>query len=173
MEILENREFWSATYREGWLAHYERTGEIDWELYPLPDNVTAPAGPGIDLSSARLMLVSTAGGYLPAEQAPFDAPNPLGDYSVRLVPSSTPFDHLACAHEHFDQTAIKQDPQVLVPLRHLEDLVVEGVIGELAPSMAFFMGYQPDMTRVVDETLPPILSAAQTEGVTAVLLVPA
>jgi D-proline reductase (dithiol) PrdB len=173
VEILENREEWIATFREGWLAHYERTGGIDWEQYPLPDNRTPPAGPGIDPSTARLMFISTAGGYLPGEQEPFDAPNPLGDYSVRLVPSSTPFERLDYAHDHYDQAAVRQDPQVLVPLRHLEDLVAEGVIGELAPSMAFFMGYQPDMTRVIDETLPPILSAAQTEGVTAALLVPA
>jgi D-proline reductase (dithiol) PrdB len=173
VEILENRDLWSAAFREGWLAHLERTGEIDWELYPLPDNVNPPAGPGIDLSAARLMFISTAGGYLPGEQEPFDAASPFGDYSVRLVGSSTPFDRLDYAHDHFDQTAIRQDPQVLVPLRHLEDLVAEGVIGELAPSMAFFMGYHPDMTRVIDETLPPILSAAQTEGVTAALLVPA
>jgi hypothetical protein len=46
VEILENRDLWSATFREGWLAHLERTGEIGWELYPLPDDVAPPAGPG-------------------------------------------------------------------------------------------------------------------------------
>jgi hypothetical protein len=61
----------------------------------------------------------------------------------------------------------------LVPLRHLEDLVTEGVIGEMAPSVMSFMGYQPDVTRVIDELIPPILEVAQAEEVQAALLVPA
>ncbi len=69
--------------------------------------------------------------------------------------------------------AVNQYPQVLMPLRHLEDLVSEGVIGELAPSMVSFMGYQPDVTQVIDETIAATLQAAQAEGVRAALLVPA
>ena len=173
MEILENRDQWLADFREGWLAHYQQTGTIDWKRYPRPKNSVAPAGPGIDLSTSRLMLISSAGVYLPDHQRPFDAANPLGDYSIRLLPSSTPLDALAIAHDHYDHTAVNQDPQVLIPLRHLEDLVTEGVIGELAPSMVSFMGYQPDVTRVIDETIAATLRVAQAEGVRAALLVPA
>ncbi len=119
------------------------------------------------------MLISSAGVYLPERHQPFDAANPLGDHSIRLIPSSTPLDALAIAHDHYDHAAINQDPQVLMPLRHLEALVAEGVIGELAPSMVSFMGYQPDATRVIDETIAATLQAAQAEGVHAALLVPA
>ena len=173
MEIMENRDQWLASFREGWLAHYQQTGIIDWKRYPRPKNSVAPAGPGIDLKTSRLMLISSAGGYLPEHQQPFDAANPLGDYSIRLIPSSTPLDALAFAHDHYDHTAINQDPQVLAPLRHLEDLVTEGMIGELAPSMVSFMGYQPDATRVIDETIAATLQAAQVERIRAALLVPA
>ena len=41
---------------------------------------------------------------------------------------------------------------MLLPLRHLADMVDEGVIGELTSSVISFMGYQPDITRVIDET---------------------
>ncbi len=173
MEILENRDQWLADFREGWLAHYQQTGTIDWKRYPRPKNSVAPAGPGVDLSTSRLMLISSAGVYLPDHQQPFEAANPLGDYSIRLIPSSTPLDALAIAHDHYDHTAVNQDPQVLVPLRHLEDLVAEGVIGELAPSMVSFMGYQPDVSQVIDETIAATLRVAQAEGVRAALLVPA
>ena len=173
MEILENRDQWLADFREGWLAHYQQTGVIDWKRYRRPKNSVAPAGPGIDLSISRLMLISSAGAYVPRHQHPFDAANPLGDYGIRLIPSSTPLDALAFAHDHYDRSAVNQDPQALVPLRHLEDLVAEGVIGELAPSMVSFMGYQPDATRVIDETLAATLQAAQAEGVRAAFLVPA
>jgi hypothetical protein len=47
------------------------------------------------------------------------------------------------------------------------------VIGELTPSMVHFMGYQPDVTRVVDETAPEILEALHEERANAALLIPA
>jgi len=172
MEILENREQWQTGFRENWLAHYQQTESIDWKRYPIPRNSIAPPGAGIDVSKSRLMLVTSAGAYLGNEQSPFDAADLLGDYSVCLFPSAAPLDTLAFAHEHYDLTAVKQDPQVLVPLRHLEDLVNERKIGELSPSVASFMGYQPDVARVIDETIPPILQAALSEEVDAAILVP-
>jgi len=171
MEILENQEAWQARFREGWLKHLQQTGTIDWELYPHLNNKQSPTGPGIDLAASRLMLITSAGIHLP-DQPPFDAASPFGDYSVRLVPTSTPPEGWAISHDHYDHTAINQDAQVALPLGHLADLVDKGVIGELAPSVASFMGYQPDAARVVDETFPAILQAAQAEGVGAALLIP-
>ncbi len=172
MEILENRAEWEAAYRAGWLAHWQKTGTFDWQQYNRPQNGPLPPTPGVDLSQSRLLLVSTAGGYLPDTQAPFDAANALGDYTIRLFPSDTPFAALAYAHEHFDQTAVTSDPQVLLPLRHLAGMVEEGLIGELAPSVISFMGYQPDLARVVDELIPAILFAAQDLQAQAAILVP-
>lgn len=172
MEILENREEWLTAFEQDWLRPYQQTGSIDWSHYPRPKNSAAPVHTGIDLQQSRLMLVSSAGGYLRAQQPPFDAANPLGDYSIRRFPTATPFNALAFAHEHYDHTALNQDPQVLLPLRHLEDLAAEGMIGSLAHVTLSFMGYQPDVTRVVDEMIPAVLQAAQAEEVNAVLLVP-
>ncbi|MCG8348896.1 MAG: glycine/betaine/sarcosine/D-proline family reductase selenoprotein B [Chloroflexales bacterium] len=172
MQILENRDQWLAAFREGWLAHLQTTGEYNWKLYQRPRNSTAPAGPGVDLRNSRLMLISSAGGYLSDSQPPFDAASLLGDYAIRVFPSSIPLRDLAFAHEHYDHTAVNEDPQVLIPLRHLDNMVAAGAVGELSPSMVSFMGYQPDATRVVDETIPLILKVAQAEQVQAALLVP-
>jgi hypothetical protein len=68
---------------------------------------------------------------------------------------------------------VEEDSQVLLPLRHLEDLVQEGVIGELAPSVVSFCGFQPDVERTMTEMIPAILAAAKAEEVDAALLVPA
>lgn len=172
MDVLENRDQWFAEYQRGWLAHFNRTGELDWKRYNRPANRQVPAGQGVDLKSARLMLISSAGSYLRGRQQPFDAAHPLGDYSIRVYPSSTQLGDLAFAHDHFDHTAVNQDPQVLIPLRHLEELVDEGDIGELSPSVVSFMGYQPDVTRVLDETIPHLLSVVRAERVIAALLIP-
>lgn len=80
---------------------------------------------------------------------------------------------MAIAHEHYDHAAVEEDPQVLLPLRHLQDMVAGGRIGELAPSIVSFVGYQPDVTRVVDETVPAVVETARAEEVDAVRLIPA
>lgn len=172
MDILENREQWLAEFQNGWLAHYQQTGQFDWKLYKRPKNTLPVAGHGIDLTRSRLMLISSAGAYLHQQQEPFDAPNPYGDFSIRVIPTAVSFDRLDFAHDHYDQKAVRQDAQVLVPLRHLADLVADGVIGELSRSWISFMGYLPDATRLVDETIPAILDAARAERIDAALLVP-
>lgn len=172
MEILDNREAWDDAYKENWLAHYKETGETKWKIYNIPRNSEAPAGKAIDLSQSRLVLISSAGGYLPESQEPFDAENDLGDYAIRVFSSATPLDKIAYAHTHYDHTAVNEDPQVLVPLRHLDDLATQGVIGEHAPQMISFMGYQPDVSQVLDETIPAIIDAVNAVNAHAALLVP-
>ena len=173
MQIVENRERWEQDYRDKWLAHYQRTGQMDWSQYPRPHNRKAPPGPGVDLATSRLTLITTSGAYLPGIHEPFDAGHPLGDYSIRQIPATIPLEALAYSHEHYDQEAVRSDPQVLIPLGHLNDMVAEGIIGEMAPSVISFMGYQPDVSRVVDEMIPAVLRVTHAEGVQAALLVPA
>jgi hypothetical protein len=172
MDILEHKIQWQQQYRDNFLEHYHRTGSLDWKLYPHPRNIQAPPGPGVDPSASRLMLISSAGGYLPGEQEPFDAVDLLGDYSLRLIPMPTPLETLAFAHDHYDHDAVEKDPQVLMPLRHLEALAGEGLIGEMADSAVSFMGYQPDVGRVVDELIPPILETAAAAEIDTALLIP-
>jgi D-proline reductase (dithiol) PrdB len=174
MKILEDLAQWKTEYEQGWLAHYQTTGEFDWKRYNRPKNSAAPAGPGVDLSQSRLALISSAGAYLRGSQEPFITDHAaLGDYTTRLFPSSTSFAALAFAHGFYDHTAVNEDPQVLLPLRHLEDLVREGVMGELAPSVISFCGFQPDVERTINELIPAIVEAARAEAIDAALLVPA
>jgi hypothetical protein len=171
MEILEHRDAWYQTYRDGWLATYEQTGKPGWKQYKRPHNEEYPRGAGISLSSSRLMLITSAGGYLTASQMPYDDQSDLGDYTIRMFANDTPLEALAFAHTHYDHTAVNRDPQVLVPLLHLQAMVAEGKIGGLTWVVSF-MGYQPDATRVIDETIPLIVEAAQRENAQAALLVP-
>ncbi len=173
MDILENRERWYEDFSQGWLAQYQKTGDLNWDCYKRPSNHQIPAGPGIDIGEARLLLLSTAGGYLKDQQEPFDAANPLGDYSLRTFPTSTAFDQIEFSHDHYDHFAVREDPEVLLPLRHLEDMVIAGKINELTESVISLMGYQPDVTRTLDETIPAVLSAAKEMDANAALLIPA
>lgn len=173
VEILENRDAWYEKYQNQFVAHVKETGQTNFkETYDYSRNQEAPAGPPIDLSQSRLLLISSAGGYLKDTQTPFDAPNLLGDYSTRLFPLNTPFDKIAYAHDHYDHTAVNADPQVLLPLRHLQTLRDEGIIGDLVPTVMSYSGYQPDGVRVVDELASAILDFAKAENAQAALLVP-
>lgn len=172
MSILDNDSSWSTEFRQGWLARFQQTGKFYWDAYVRPKNQTAISGTGIDLKSSRLMFISSAGTYLSDSQQPFDAGNPLGDYTVRVFAADTPFEKLAYAHEHYDHTAINADPQVLLPLGHLHEMVAKGEIGSLT-AVVSFMGYQPDVSRLLSETIPAILEVARAEKAQGALLVPA
>ena len=137
-----------------------------------PSNHFAPSGPGLDLSQSRLMLISSAGGYCYETQEPFDEDNILGDYSIRVIPSDTPLSAIKYAHTHYDHKYVDEDSQVVLPLKHLDDLVDEGVIGEIAPVFVSFNGYQPNVIRVVKELVPAVISVAKEHAIQAALLVP-
>ena len=175
MEIIEQRDAWLENFQSGWAAHLEEHGEFNWELYNRPKNTQAPSGKAIDLSQSKLLFISTGGSYLAASQKPFfdsDDTHPHGDYSIRTYPITTPFDDLAIAHSHYDHTAVNEDRQVLLPFRHLADMVNEGLIGSLCKTVVSYAGYQPDATRVVDDLLPAIQQVVEQEQPDAALLVP-
>ena len=172
MSILEEKDLWATNFQDGWLADLQRNGKINWDSYLRPKNRVPISGKSVDLKTSRLMFISSAGGYLTESQEPFDAGNLLGDYTIRTFSATTHFEEISYAHEHYDQTAVKSDPQVLMPLGHLNEMVTAGKIGELA-TVVNFMGYQPDVLQVLDITIPAILEIAKEEKVDAALLVPA
>lgn len=172
MEIVENLKKWNDNYQNGCLKDFTETGKINWKMYSYVKNTTSPASIGIDLAKNKLLFISSAGGYLMAEDKPFDAANILGDYSIRKIPMSADFKEIDYAHEHYDTKAVKQDAQVLLPFKHLQKFIENQVIGELCETTVSFMGYQPDLSRVVSETIPTILEIAKQQNATAALLVP-
>ena len=172
MKIADNLEEWNEDFRSGWLKGFKQNQKINWDLYSYVKNITSIKNSGIDLSKSRLMLISSAGGYLLNREDPFDAANPLGDYSIRLLPVSTTPGEIDFAHEHYDTTAVKKDLQVLLHFEHLTMLIGQGKIGGLCETAISFMGYQPDATKVVNHMVPEIMDIVFQGKADAVLLVP-
>lgn len=172
MRVLEEKEAWRDHFREHWLAALEARGVTDWEIYRHPRNERAPGAPGVALEASRLLMITSAGAYLREEQEPFDEPNLYGDYTLRTFPADTPFSALAYAHGHYDPAMIREDAQVGIPLRHLEEMVEAGELGEMAPEVVSFMGYQPDAARVVDVFVPKVVAVAREAAADAALLAP-
>jgi len=171
MNIIDDLHNWSANFQNGWLNDYLQNGSINWKLYSYVKNKHSPSSTGINVANCKLLLISSAGGYL-SDGTSFDAENPLGDYSIRTFPLRTEFNELGFSHEHYDRTAVIQDGQVLLPLKHLQYLAEHKTIGEVSETVISFMGYQPDVRKVITLTIPAILDIVNTEKIDAALLVP-
>lgn len=173
MEILEDAKAWKQRYEERVIQPYHQTGEFDFINYKFAKNEGSPTGKGISLNTARLLLISSSGAYQPGKQEPFDAENPLGDYSIHEITTGADLDEISYAHEHYDHTYVNQDPGVLIPLMDLKMKVKKGELGSLTSRWVSFMGYQPDAYRVANKTTPAVIEAARELHATAALLVPA
>ena len=179
LPVVEDVERWAERFEGGWLDHVRREvlgtpgAEPDWALYEGPRNRTAPVGRAVRLSESRLILISSAGASLRSRSEPFDAENVLGDPTLRLIPTETPLPDVRFDHTHYDHSPVSVDPQVQLPLRHLEEMASDGEIGELAEKVVSFSGYQPDVRAVADLIAPGVLAAAREEKADAALLVPA
>ena len=172
MEIMEQRDAWRAHFRARWQYDYRSTGKVSWKHYRYVENTIKEGTAGLSLRDSKLMFISSAGAFLPASQQPFNAADPEGDYSIRVLPVDLGSDHLGYAHEHYDNGPVKEDIQVLIPLKHLIDLVAQGKVGALSPQWISFMGYQPDADRVLEETLPLVMNDVKREAPDAAFLVP-
>ncbi|MFK7804373.1 MAG: glycine/sarcosine/betaine reductase selenoprotein B family protein [Anaerolineae bacterium] len=173
MSILDDRDAWQAEFKAGWLKTYLDTGELDWKAYNLPRNETTVSGPAVDLSKSKLALITTGGFYVAGDQEPMDEPDMHGRYDIRLLSADMAPEDYSISHGHYNHDAVNEDRQVLLPTSYLAEMVEAGEIGEMAPQIISFMGYQPDVTRVIDETVPAVLAACKEMEVTAALLVPA
>lgn len=154
-------------------------------LAPLPEvqrrwaRRTATAEPGGDVpwtpfdgpfSEARVAVVTTGGFHL-RDQPPFDCDR--GDPSFREIPAGTPLGDLEISHTHYDTRDARTDPNILLPLDRLRELVDAGSLGSLAPTHYSLMGFIPQVDALTSETAPAIARRMGREEVDLALLTPA
>ena len=108
-------------------------GEAFISEYPMPVFDRVQPAPAInDLSAARLALV-TSGGIVPkGNPDKIEAANAqkFGTYSLRGLAAFSPESHQT-AHGGYDPTFANLDPNRVLPLDAVRELVAEGVIGSL------------------------------------------
>jgi D-proline reductase (dithiol) PrdB len=131
------------------------------------------------LSEARLALISSAGLYLKTAQDPFDTERERshpewGDPTWRAIPASGEPVDLGVAHLHINDEDLIFDPEVALPMRGLEQLVEEGVVGGAVAQHVSVMGYQDrQLAHWRETTAPEIASYLREEGADGVVLAPA
>jgi len=122
------------------------------------------------LSESRCAVITTGGFHL-ADQPEFDCDH--GDPSFRAIPAGADLTRLHITHTHYDTRDARRDPNILLPLDRLRELVREGALGSLAPTHYSLMGYIPQIEALVEETAPAMVEGLRREEVDFVLLTPA
>lgn len=120
-------------------------------------------------TEAVFALITTAGVHMKTQPV-FEVE--AGDSSVRYIPSSVKEANLMISHTHFDRSDADQDINCVFPLFRLKELALKGIIGGVARHHYGLMGYIPDTTPLVEETIPLILKQLQEDKVDAVILNP-
>jgi len=96
-----------------------------------------------------------------------------GDPTCREIPEYTTERDIDVNHLHINTSYIKQDINVMLPVKRFKEFEEEGIIGRLAPTCYSYYGFQLDAAVLLDTTMPKVAAKLSEEGVDAVLLTPA
>jgi D-proline reductase (dithiol) PrdA len=134
---------------------------------PVPAIQPAPLVPlRVSLAGARVALITAAAAYLEG-QAPFEG---AGDHRFREIPAGTPRERLRFSAGGFDHSDINRDPECMVPMRRLDDLIAAGVVGSATEAHISFHGGGGDLDRVRDDLAPAVIDRLRAMHADAVLL---
>jgi D-proline reductase (dithiol) PrdB len=150
---------------------------VEWwtKSHDFVNNVDIPWAPLLkDTRDSRIALVTTAGVHL-RSQPPFDMEDKEGDPSIREIPAGAQIDDLMITHNYYDHRDADQDINVVFPIKRLEELEMEGIIGQVAPRHFSFMGHivGRHIETLVNRTGPEVAKRLKADGVDIVFLTPA
>ena len=129
------------------------------------------------ISKTTFTLLTSAGISMKTDP-PFDVARekrePVwGDPSSRQIPASAGEKDIDVNHLHINTDYIKQDINVMLPLKRFQEFEKEGIIGRLASTCFSYYGYQMDPAELFEQTMPEVADQMKSENVEAVLLTPA
>jgi hypothetical protein len=131
------------------------------------------------LAEAKVALLSSAGLYVKATQAPFDGERERreptwGDPSWRAIPASVTTPELGMMHLHLNAADVLADHDIALPTTVLAELVRDGVLGASTSRHVSVMGFQQaGLEAWRNETAPAIAALLREEGADGVVLAPA
>lgn len=137
------------------------------------------------LSECRVAVMTSSGHFVTGDDPqPLDSTNMsqqeaedrIGEFlkeapQLSAIPSGTDFANLSVRHGGYPVEGATLDPQVVLPLRIMEELERAGTIGEVAPNAFSFVG-AASQVRLKKKTAPEWAERMHDEKIDAVLLVP-
>ena len=130
------------------------------------------------LAESRIALLTSAGIYLKHSQPPFDLEREKthpewGDPSWRAIAASTHAADIGVTHLHINEADLLADPEIALPMRLLERLANEGVIGGTVAEHVSVMGYQDRTLRDWQvKTAPEVVAHLVGQGADGLILAP-
>jgi len=131
------------------------------------------------LAEAKVALLTSAGLYVKATQAPFDAERERrepswGDPSWRAIPAGIATSELGMMHLHLNAADVLADHDIALPTTVLAELVRDGVVGASTSQHVSVMGFQQaGLETWRSDTAPAIAALLRKEGADGVVLAPA
>ncbi|MFQ5553793.1 MAG: glycine/sarcosine/betaine reductase selenoprotein B family protein [Acidimicrobiia bacterium] len=150
-----------------------------YEAVPELDEPPVWTGLPVELTKARVALLSSAGMFLPAEQQGFDVERERreptwGDPTYRAIPSDVRQDEIDAVHLHINTDVLRADSNVALPLRPFARLAEQGRIGSLSHEHFSLMGFQEEGAEVWRTEVGPEIAARCHEAeIHALVLAPA
>ena len=118
------------------------------------------------ISEMAIAIVSSTGVYV-------EGTEPFGDDSddsYRVLPGDVLTSDLRFKHGHFDESAARQDPNVVFPVDRLRELEAEGVIRKVSNKHIGFKGFSTNLKKMYEEVAPAIAAEIERSQADAVLL---
>jgi len=137
-------------------------------------NTNTPFAPlNKPLNRCRVSLVTT-GGVHSKDQEPFDMSDKKGDPTYRELPTNISVEELTITHNYYNHIDALGDPNLVLPLDPLRQLLRQGVIGEIGPRAFSFMGHILDyhLKTLAEETAPQVAEALVADEVDVIFLTP-
>jgi D-proline reductase (dithiol) PrdB len=164
--MLQNYNTWTFTTKEQdkfntWLERINsiHTGNLDLrnsEIY-----LTTPSKP---LSESTVGLFTTAGVHLNSDES-FDVASPHGDWTFRKIPMDVDISDLEITHTHYNHVEADKDINCIFPVDRLRELLADGLVGGISPHAYSIMGFNPDPTNLVNQTIPELTEQYKSDGV--------
>jgi D-proline reductase (dithiol) PrdB len=95
-----------------------------------------------------------------------------GDPTYREILKTATEADIDVNHWHVRNDYIKEDMNVMLPIKRFIEFEEERIIGKLVPTCYSFYGFQLNPKVLLEETMPKVSSRMKEEGVEAVLLTP-
>lgn len=95
------------------------------------------------LEQCKVCLISSCGVHLKSDR-PMDVAHPLGDFTFRRVPSHSRQNDLMIHQLKYPHDDADLDINVIFPIKRLQELAGEGVIGGITRNFFSFIGYNMD-----------------------------
>ncbi len=166
MELIENINDFSGLYKN-WNSN------DSLKNYPFVENVDAPFAPARRaLPMANVALISSAGAYIDGTE-PFDIESRDGDPDVREIPVEVEAEDILFAARGYDDSAVKDDLNVQIPVDRLLEYESNAVIGRLNHVWWSMSGWIPNARLVAENSAPKIVERLKRYEVNAALLIPA